>query len=326
MAGIIRTVVRVGVIGTLAAGGVAVIVSASPRARALLSQVQTNVNEAIDSQIDDPVALRAKLRDLVAQNPKRVAEVRADLSEVDEQIAEFERELAISNRVVELAQGDLDTLDALLKQAGQARTRHASFDGQPTVIRIRFNDRSLSLDEAYARAAQITNQRDAYTKRAANIRNNLGYLAKQRTQLEQVMTKLESEQSQLQSELWLLERDLDTIARNDRLLEMMKRRQETIDRNARYVGTSIEGYKTQVARIKGEQARRMESLQRGSLEENYVNRAQMELDRNRAARSLYTPDEGGTIQIEPRVLELTPDQDPNQQDTGPTPNPIASRD
>lgn len=321
MAGIIRTAVRVGVIGALAVGGTILVASATPRGRALLSQARQNFDQAIDRHIDDPIALRTKLHDLVRRNPERIAEVRADLAEVDQQIAEFQREMAISQRVVELAQADLETLQALLARADRTRAEHASFDGQAPEIRIRFDGRPMTVQEAYARAVRIDNQRQAYARRATEIASSLEFLGRQRAQLESLLARLEEEHGQLQAELWLLDRDVDAIARNQRLLRVMERRQETIDRNSRYLGTSLDGYKRQVARIKAEQERRLDLLSRGAVEEDYVNRAQLEVDRNRREPLPYTPGaaEPGTLMVEPEVLEATPPR------ARPATEPIATR-
>ncbi len=319
MACITKTIVRIGLIGTLAAGGVMVVAANSPRARALLSQAQNNISQAIDSNIDDPIALRAKLRDLVAHNPKRINDVRSDLAELDQQIAEFDREMAVSKRVVELAEADLSTLDSMLTRATQARTENAGYK----VVRVRFGDNSLTVDEAYAKAQHITNQRNAYAKRTNEMNQNLGYLAKQRTQLAQLLIKLEAEQSQLQAELWLLDRDVDTIARNERLVEMMQKRQETIDRNSRYSGTSLENYKNQVARIKAKQERTLALLTQNAVEDNYVSRAEFDLDRDHSARSIYEKDSELKLiplQTKPSVLEITPDDEAEEHTS-----PMASR-
>src|SRR5690554_1618158 len=89
-----KTVVR-GAVLTALVGGVAVAVAGPETVRALFHQTRHNVRHAIDAQISDLVALRAQLRSLEEQYPKKIADVRGDLAELNEQIAQIERDLAV---------------------------------------------------------------------------------------------------------------------------------------------------------------------------------------------------------------------------------------
>ena len=71
---LVKTAVRVAVIGGLATG-VAVLVAGPERVMALAGQARHTVNHVIDSQIDDPIALRAQLKSLESEYPKRIATV-----------------------------------------------------------------------------------------------------------------------------------------------------------------------------------------------------------------------------------------------------------
>src|SRR5690554_6743683 len=101
-----KNLIRAGVVVALAGAATAMFVGPE-RIGALFSQTRGAVNRAIDGQIKDPVALRQQLRSLEEQYPKRIAEVRGDLAEVNEQVAQLERELAVSRKVVQLADRDL---------------------------------------------------------------------------------------------------------------------------------------------------------------------------------------------------------------------------
>jgi hypothetical protein len=114
--GIIKPVIWIGVAGTLAAG-TAVAVMGPHRAHALMHQVTTNINDAVDSNIGDPIALRQQLRDLEAQYPGRIAEVSGDMAELQSQIGQLEREKTVSQRVVALADTDLQQMKGLLAKA-----------------------------------------------------------------------------------------------------------------------------------------------------------------------------------------------------------------
>ena len=85
MASVMKHVIRVGVIGALLVGA-GVVIAGPHRVRAMFHQARDNINCKIDRNITDPVALRAQLRDLAGQYPKRIAEVRSDLTELREQL------------------------------------------------------------------------------------------------------------------------------------------------------------------------------------------------------------------------------------------------
>ena len=102
-----KTLVRLAVIAGVV-GGVGLLAAQSPRARALMHQAHQTVSNKIDRVIDDPVALRAQLRELEMKYPQRIASVRSDLAEVTAQVSELEHEMQVASKVVELAAADLE--------------------------------------------------------------------------------------------------------------------------------------------------------------------------------------------------------------------------
>ena len=131
-----KTVIRIGLIGGLAAGGLALI-AGPQRVHALFHQARHTVTNAIDNAIDDPVALRNQLRNLEKQYPERIASVRGELASLDQQVAELTRDRDVANKVVELASADFSVLEASLAQAESARTESPS-----AIIRVRFDQYS----------------------------------------------------------------------------------------------------------------------------------------------------------------------------------------
>src|SRR5215471_11066205 len=108
-----RNLVRFGVIAGLV-GGTALVIATPDRIGALFTQTQNHINSAIDKHIEDPVALRAQMKKLEGEYPSRIAEVQGDLAELREQKSQLQRELAVSDRVVSLAQGDLEQLQGMI--------------------------------------------------------------------------------------------------------------------------------------------------------------------------------------------------------------------
>lgn len=310
MAGIVKRVIQTGVILGLV-GGVAtaamVGIAGAPRTAALFSQARTAVTNRIDKNITDPVALRAQLRDLEAQYPARIREVRGDLAELREQMAQLNRELTISQRVVSIADRDHDALASALTRASEARVQNVSFDGrgvEPEFV-IVFNNERMSVDSARTRLDHVVATRNAYAARAADMTKHMGYLKQQEARLAGLLDKLETERAQFQAQLWDLDRQVDAIARNDRMIDIMQKRQDSIDEQSRYRSASLDQLQAKLAELRAEQESRLETLAGDQTRTNYEEQAKLELDRETGARELRTE------RIEPapvrRVIEITPE-------------------
>ena len=277
--GFFKTMVRVGVVVALL-GGAAALVAGPHRVSALFDSMRDKVNEKVDAAIDDPTALRAQLRDLEAQYPERISSLRGDLAELEEQQRQVERDKAVAERVVQLADGDAGTLQPLVAQ-GQA----ASAEALPgTVVTVHFQNDSLKLDDATARLARIVQTRTAYAARAADATRDLDCLGQQRERLEQLLAQLESERSDFRSQIWQLDRQVDTIARNDHLIELMQRRQQTMDECGRYEAGSLAQVQSRMAEVKSRQESQLKLLTNDQERLDYEDVARMQVDAAPAAK------------------------------------------
>ncbi len=303
MKGIVRYAVIAGLVGGTA------LLAAGPETRArvgaLFTQARNNVNSAIDSQISDPVALRAQLRSLAEQYPPRIAAVRGDLAELKEQVAQLNRELEVSERVMELSQVDHDQMQQLIARAQEAQAGMASYASDaPSArqVRIVFASQSLSMDQAFEKCNKIQQVHAAYGQRAADIQRDLSYLEQQETRLTSLLDQLATEHTQFQTQLFALDRQVDSIARNDRLIEVMERRQRTIDQQSRYSAASLDQIQGRLADIRARQEARLEALGTTTATTNYENRAKYDLD----AKKAWAP---GALpkSAKPAVVEITPE-------------------
>ncbi len=320
---VVKSIIRLAVVGGTVAtvvGVPAVFVAGPDRVAAVFDQAKTSINNKIDQAVGDPIAIRAQLRDLEAEYPERIAEVRADITDLDQQISDIERELAVSQRVVSLADEDLGQLDTLLTRA---RERQADSDGF-AVVRVRFDDRSMSLDEAYASANEISGLRSAYSTRAADLERDLTLLGEQRDRLGQVLTQLETERADFQSQLWGLDRQVDAIARNDRMIELLESRNEHIEKLDRYEAKTLDHVTAKINKKLAEQEGRIASLNTQDANASYVNRAKADLDYTiRAGREIRTGVTRGVVELENPVIEITPDGEKTVADADS--EPVASR-
>lgn len=328
MFSVTRTILRVGVIGGLAVGGMAVI-AGPERLGVLCREASGTVNANLDKLIGDPVALRAQLRDLESQYPQRIAGVRADLTEVRSQMGQLKREKAVADRVVEMTARDLDTLQTMLAKAEDARSgvTNVSYEGDAARrVELVFGDQRLSVEQAYAKTAEINNTRTAYAARISDVERDVGYLANQEQRLTALLTKLENEQAQFQVQLWQLDRQVDSIARNERMIDVLSKRQASIDEASRYKAASLDHITTRVADVRARQESQLASLSAGAERSDYESKAKLDLDAKNAAQALK--DSARTTRTsspvrKAEVIEIRPESTGGET-VGP-PAPLASR-
>ena len=248
---------RTTVIGTLlvgvAAGGAALF-AGKARTRAVIDKVQNQVRRSIDEVIDDPTAARSQLRELEKEYPERIRQVRGDLAELQEQIRQLQRDRAVAQRVVELTDGDLAVLEPELQAAAAAQ---AHGEARPVV---RMGEAVFSLDRASVKANQIRQTRMAYANRAADATHDLAYLEGQESRLQDLLVQLENERAQFQAQIWQLERQVDSIARNERLIDLLEKRNKTIENCSRYDVSSLDQLTSKLAEIRSRQEAELDVL------------------------------------------------------------------
>ncbi len=295
-----KTVVR-GVVITALTGGVLVAVAGPQRAHAMFNQTRGAITSVIDDNIDDPILLRAQVKKLEAQYPGKIADVRSDLSEVQTQIAQLEREMQIATKVVSLASNDLNVVDS---QIAQARVTQSANPG--AIVRISFNNKPVDLEDAYAKRQQIEQTQGLYATRAQDLNIDLGYLSDQETQLSDLFDRLVGEQSEFQAKLFQLDAQIDTIARNDRLIEMMEDRQDTIDAHSRFQANSLDQLNSRLSNIRTEQRARLEAISGKENGRSYIDEAQYLIDQEGHVQSFEQQLE--EFNIEPTIIEITPEE------------------
>jgi hypothetical protein len=295
-----KHVVRYGVITALVAGTAAVI-AGPDRVCALASQAREGINSTIDAQIEDPVALRQQMRRLAGEYPERIAAVQRDLAELKSQQMQLKGEAEVSDRVVELAGADLDQIRGLI---GRAEVAQTSATGGAQIVRVRFDEESLDMKQAYTKARSIQQVHDAYAQRASDIQRDLGYLSQQEARLTQLLDQLQQEHTDFQTQMWQMDRQVDTIARNDRLITMMEKRQRTLDQQGRYGADSLQQLSSRFADIRSRQEAQLETLSQSSNINTYEDKAKLQIDAQRAYKSSVTTVRPAAPK--PTVIEITP--------------------
>lgn len=296
-----KTLVRLALLAGVV-GGVGLLAAQSPRARALMHQAKQSVSDKIDRVIDDPVALRAQLRELEMKYPQRIASVRSDLAEVTTQVAELEHESEVASKVVELAAADLESLRPMLARAEAAR-----IDNVAAVINIRYEGSTMSYEQALNKAAHAGSTIGAYQTRAEEAQRNIGFLKDQEVRLQEILTQLESEQADLQAQIWQLDGQIEMIARNDKLIDLIENRENAIARHERYEAESLEQVKSRMDRIRTEQVQRLEALGNRTKQRNYEDTANSMLQSEKVSKGLYERTLRALPQDTPASIEITPE-------------------
>jgi chromosome segregation ATPase len=268
---ITRCILRWGLISALAVGGLAVL--APDHTAACFSMIRGKAQNAMDNFVSDPVALRHQLEGLSKEYPDRIAEVRGEIAEVDHQIGQFSRDIAIAQRVVAMTSKDLDELGTLVARAEE------SVKSTSRPVSIRYAGTKLNLDEAYNEGRRIQHVRTTYGDRQAHDQQQLTFLTQQKQRLTEILNKLESEFSTFQAQLWALDRQIDAIERNERLITLTEEQQATLASYEKFgkVG-SLKQLEAKLAELRTKQEAQLQYLSKQGVNTDYENRAQMELN------------------------------------------------
>lgn len=279
MTGIICKTLKFGLI-TLAVGGAVAVgtamIAGPQRTHMMIDQAHTSIIKAIDENIEDPRILRSQLKDLEAEYPERIGELRGDLAELRSQIAQLVRDQAVSERVVELSQADLDSIEPLLDQTNGAQLTSAR-SGQ-LVSSIQFKGRLMTTDQARSKAMRIRQTQEAYLGRAQDAAHDLVYLRQQEQRMEDLLLQLETEHTQFQAQLWQLNRQVDAIARNERLIDMLSERQEMLDEYSDMEVKSLDGMTSRLDEVRSRQEAELDFLAQGQDTQDYEGLARIQID------------------------------------------------
>lgn len=274
---ILKTAFRTLVIGGLALGvlaGGSLLIAGPERTAAVFHRGSDAVRAQIDAHIDDTTAMREKLRKLEKEYPQRISQVSGDLAELREQMRQLDREHRVSARVVELTGDELARIDDKIGDLeGELATASAStYSSGNSLTRVRREN--LEREAQRVRQTQVV-----YQQRADQAVTDLGYLEKQAQRLEEALTQLENERTQFQTQLLQLERQIDAIDRNERMIEMMEKRQRTLDEVSRYDAFSMDHVTSKLSEIRSRQEAELDLLTSSQGTTDWEDAARYELDR-----------------------------------------------
>jgi hypothetical protein len=269
---ITRGIVRWGLISALALGG-ATAVLGKERVKSALHHVGDSARTIVDDKIadsEDPMVLRRQLARLSEQYPDRIAEVKGELAEVERQLTALTEDSRVSETVVAMATEDLGQLKDLVRLAeAEIATR-----GSARAVAVRFEGTTFDLDSAYEEATRIRKVRTAYDDRLAQNRFQIELLGEQRVALLEILERFEKEYDTYTTQLLQLEQQIAAMARNERLIELTREQQATLQSFEQMgrVG-NLGQIEAKLAEMRTRQEATLEQLRRGSVHENYEDRA-----------------------------------------------------
>jgi hypothetical protein len=134
----------------------------------------------------------------------------------------------------------------------------------------------------------------------------MGYLQQQEQRLTALLGQLETEHTEFQTQMWALDRQVDQISRNDRLIELMEKRQTTIEDNSRYSASSLDQIAGRFADIRARQEAKLETLGTSTSTSNYEDRAKFDLDTRKAWDGVSIAPGEDSTEAGPRGLSTLP--------------------
>ena len=260
---LMKFIVRWSLIAAIVTGGLVILVGPN-RVSAAFGTARQHAVEFIDEHLDDPAALRHQLRSLAERYPDQIAEVRGELAAVECQVEQFQGDTEIAERVVELTTQDLQELaSAVRTNSGAIRPVNFIVDG-----------RQFDLEEAREDGRRMKTIRTSYQDRIISNTHHLKMLDEQADRLTGILGRLESEYSQYSDQLWQLDRQIDMIERNDRLIELTEGQKATLrdfDRFGRV--TNLDQVEAKLAEIRAVQEGTLQALAGRNMHDEYETRA-----------------------------------------------------
>ena len=228
----------------------------------------------VDRALDEPAALRRQLVQMADQYPDRIATVRGELAEVEHQLAQFSRDSEIATRVVAMTTEDLTELKTLVVRAESNPNHHAV-----RAVFVRFKGIRLDVPPAHTAAKRINAVRLNYQDRAASNVQQVSMRSEQKARLMEICDRLESEYATFQTQMWQLDSQIDAIERNERLIEMTKDLQATLNDYDRWgeIG-NLKQLEGKLAELRTIQKAQLDTLRQTGLRIDYAKQAAHQID------------------------------------------------
>ena len=265
-----KNLLRWGLITATVVGGTTLLIGPE-RVAAGFDQIRTLASSTFDDLVDDPIALRRQLKGLSDQYPERIAEVRSELASIDVQIRQLDHDQQIAQRVVTITSKDISQL----KDSVLAATTGVEDTRKVTVRRGSFD---IGLDQARSEARRIIGIKNAYEDRFLGNQQQISILNRQKERLTDILAKLESEFGEFEAKLFQLDRQIDSIERNERLIAMTEEQQAMLNDFEKLgkVG-NLRQLEAKLEELRTTQEAQLQTLESHGVQSEYEQRAREEI-------------------------------------------------
>ena len=174
-------------------------------------------------------------------------------------------------RVVTITAKDLGQL----KDSVLAATTGIEDTRKVTVRRGSFD---IGLDQARSEARRIIGIKSAYEDRFLGNEQQISILDRQKERLTDILAKLETEYGEFEAKLFQLDRQIDSIERNDRLIAMTEEQQAMLNDFEKLgkVG-NLRQLEAKLEELRTTQEAQLQTLERHGIQGEYEQRAREEI-------------------------------------------------
>ena len=133
----------------------------------------------------------------------------------------------------------------------------------------------MDFEGARNEARRIATIRSTYQDRHAGDDTQLTFLNTQKGRLVEILDSLEDEHARYEAKLWQLDRQIDAIDRNDRLIEMTKQQQQVLSDYDKFAEVgSLDQLEAKLAELRTIQEAQLQSLASHGTRSDYEKRAE----------------------------------------------------
>ena len=265
-----KGLLRWGLVSAALVGGTTILVGPE-RVAAGFDQVRTMASHVFEDFVDDPVALRRQLQGLADQYPDRIAEVRGEIAQIDIQLDQLNHDNEVADRVIALTSDDLEEIRVAVVDAEVSREA-----GQK--VAIRRGSFKVNLNQARSEARRIAGIKANYQDRLSSNDQQVTLISNQRERLSEILGQLENEYGQFEEKLWVLDRQIDAIERNDRLITMTEE-QQAILRDYEKLGKvgNLRQLESKLEELRITQEAQLQALEKHGVKSDYERRAREDI-------------------------------------------------
>jgi len=203
-------------VGTLVLVGLVAVVGVT-RVKTAYMSVREHLRENVDELVDSRVALRHEVKKLQREYPKRIADLKVQLRELERDQVACQRDRRVAQEVVTLAESDVELLRERIA-AGEAVGREGAF------VSVEFRAELLDRDQAVARASRIAETASSYRAQLGDLTAENEMLSSERVRLQAELAATESEYRTFSAEVGSLLREIESVKRKEKLVALAERK------------------------------------------------------------------------------------------------------